>query len=215
MNTFKQGRYSGYIKPILYLVDLSIITASIFLFEINLNNIYLFLTYASVLWFVIAFKNQFYEVNRYTKVIQIITLVLRQIVLFSVVLYAFIGFFKQPNISRLALGNYLVTVSILITSFKFLFFVLLSKYRSVLGGNLRNVIVIGDTEKTRQLIHIFNTRQDFGYKFKKQFAVKNDDFSLQKCFKYIIENEINEIYFSVAKLSNKQINITTMFRYCH
>jgi putative colanic acid biosynthesis UDP-glucose lipid carrier transferase len=82
----------------------------------------------------------------------------------------------------------------------------LNKYRAVLGGNIRNVIVIGDNEKTRQLINIFDTKLHFGYKFQKGFTVKNEDFSLQKCFDYIIENNINEIYFSVADLSNKQIN---------
>ncbi len=206
MSTFKQGRYSGFIKPILHLIDYSIIGGVIFLFDINLNNIYLFLGYAFASWYIIAFKNQFYEVNRYTKVIQVITLLLRQIVIFSIVLYAFIGFFKQPNISRLSLGNYLLTVFALVSFFKFFFFFLLNKYRAVLGGNLRRVIVIGDTEKTRQLIHIFKTRLDFGYHFKKQFKTQKEGFSLQKCFDYIIENDINEIYFSVADLSNKQIN---------
>ncbi len=37
--------------------------------------------------------------------------------------------------------------------------------------------------------------------------MSNDDaFSLEKCFDYIIENNIDEIYFSVSELSNKQIN---------
>ncbi|MFL1010603.1 undecaprenyl-phosphate glucose phosphotransferase [Flavisericum labens] len=206
MSTFKQGRYSKFIKPILYLVDLSIIGGTILLFEINLNNIDLFLSYAIVFWIIIAFKNQFYEVHRYTKAIQIITLLLRQIIFFSVVLYAFIGFFKQPNISRLALSNYLVTVFAAISFFKFFFFFLLKKYRAALGGNFRKVIVVGDTEKTKQLINIFNTRQEFGYKFEKQFIANSNDFSLQRCFNYVIENDINEIYFSVADLSNKQIN---------
>ncbi|WP_370477438.1 undecaprenyl-phosphate glucose phosphotransferase [Tamlana flava] len=206
MNTFKQGRYSGFIKPISYFIDLSIIVGAIFLFEINLKNLYPFIFYACFFWIIIAFKNHFYEVQRYTKVVQIFTLLLRQIVFFVFVLYAFIGFFKQPNISRWALGNYLVLVFFLVTCFKFLVFFLLNKYRSALGGNFRKVIVIGDTEKTRQLINIFNARPSFGYKFIKQFSVKGDEFSLQKCFNFIIENDINEIYFSVADLSNKQIN---------
>ncbi len=206
MNTFKQSRYSRFLKPISYLIDLSIINCAIFIFEVNLNNAYLFILYASFFWIIIAFKNDFYEVQRYTKVIQIITLLLRQIIFFFFVLYAFIGFFKQPNISRLALGNYLVLIFVLVTSFKFLVFFLLKKYRSTLGGNLRNVIVIGDTEKIRQLINIFNTRIHFGFKFKKQFSVKEESFSLQKCYDYIIKHDINEIYFSVAELSNKQIN---------
>ncbi|MDO7137086.1 undecaprenyl-phosphate glucose phosphotransferase [Algibacter lectus] len=203
---FKQSRYSGFITPISYLLDLSIIIGCVFLFSINITHIYGFLSYVGVFWIIIAFTSHFYEVHRHTRIVQIVALLFRQMLFFAIILYAFIGVFKQPNISRLELGNYLICVFLLISFFKFLIFFLLNKYRSTLGGNIRNVIVIGDNEKTRQLINIFNKRQDFGYKFQKQFTVKDDDFSLQKCFNYVIENDINEIYSSVAELSNKQIN---------
>lgn len=159
-----------------------------------------------MLWLIISFYNRFYEVQRNTRIIQVLTLLLKQTVLFAIVLYAFIGFFKQPNISRINLGNYLLFIFLVITFFKFLTFFLLNKYRSVLGGNIRLVVVIGKNEKTRQLINIFKTRSDFGYKFMSQFSVKEEGFSLSKCFDYIIDNDIDEIYFSVAELSNKQIN---------
>lgn len=204
---FKQSRYSGFITPISYLLDLSIIIGCVFLFSINITHIYGFLSYVGLFWIIIAFTSHFYEVHRHTRIVQIVALLFRQMVFFAIILYAFIGVFKQPNISRLELGNYLICVFLLISFFKFLIFFLLNKYRSTLGGgNIRNVIVIGDNEKTRQLINIFNKRQDFGYKFQKKFTVKDDDFSLQKCFNYVIENDINEIYSSVAELSNKQIN---------
>jgi len=134
------------------------------------------------------------------------TLILRQIGFFALILYTFIGVFKQPNISRLALGEYLLLVFLLVAFFKFFIFYLLNRYRAAFGGNLRNVVVIGDTEKSRQLINLFKKRLDFGYKFRKQFIIENDDFSLQKCFSYIAENKIDEIYASIAELSNKQIN---------
>ncbi len=206
MKTFKQGRYSGFIKPISFIIDISIICSSVFLFKINFTHRLLFIAYVSMLWLIISFYNRFYEVQRNTRIIQVLTLLLKQTVLFAIVLYAFTGFFKQPNISRINLGNYLFFIFLVITFFKFLTFFLLNKYRSVLGGNIRLVAVIGKNEKTRQLINIFKTRSDFGYKFMSQFSVKEDGFSLSKCFDYIIDNDIDEIYFSVAELSNKQIN---------
>ena len=206
MKKFKQGRYSGLIKPISFLVDLAIIIGSVFLFEINLTDSLMFFCYTTVLWLIISFYNRFYEVQRNTRIIQVLTLLIKQIVLFAVILYAFIGFFKQPNISRLNLGNYLILVFGLLTFFKFLIFFLLNKYRSALGGNIRLVIVIGKNQKTSQLINTFNKRLDFGYKFMAQFSTKEADFSLSKCFDYIIDNDIDEIYFSVSELSNKQIN---------
>jgi len=203
---YKQGRYSGYIKPLFGLIDLIIINACIFLFNIDLNNVYVFEIYITLSWLLISFKNHFYEVQRHTRIIQIITLLIRQIILFALVLYAFIGFFKQPNISRLELGRYVMTIFVVISAFKFLTFYLIKKYRTNLGGNTRNVIVIGKNEKVRQLINTFNARLDFGYRFKAQFTTSDENFSLERCFNYIIDNRIDEIYFSVSELSNKQIN---------
>ncbi|WP_111308755.1 exopolysaccharide biosynthesis polyprenyl glycosylphosphotransferase [Confluentibacter sediminis] len=206
MNTIKKERNSDYIKPISYLIDLGVINGSIFLFETFITDTYLFSIYISFLWIIISFKNNFYDVQRYTRVLQIVTLILVQFVFYGLILYAFIGFFKQPYISRLALGNYFLFVLAVISFLKFLLYFVLNKYRSKQLGNYRNVVVIGNTEKTRQLIYIFNKKLDYGYKFKKQFTLEEEDFSLQKCFKFIIENDIDEIYTSVAELSNKQIN---------
>lgn len=203
---YKQGRYSNLIKPLFLIADLIIICGTVFLFNTNITNIYIFLSYISFLWLIISFKNQFYEVYRNTKLVQIIALLFRQIILYALILYAFIGVFKQPNISRLALGNYLFTVFIFVSFFKFFTYLLLRRYRIHLGGNLRNVVVIGKNVKTNQLIEIFNRRHDFGYKFKKQFSTSDDDFSLNECFLFIIDNNIDEIYASVAEMSNKQIN---------
>ena len=206
MKPFKKGRYSGFLKPFSYIMDLAIINAAVFLFEINITDVYLFALYSSVFWVLIAVWNDFYEVQRYTKIIQVINLIFRQLIVYSIILYAFIGFFKQPNISRLALGQYLAFVFFIITFFKFLVYYLLNRYRVALGGNLRNVVVIGDTEKARQLVTIFNKRLEFGFKCKKQFLVKGEDFSLQNSISYIVENNIDEIYASIGDLSNKQIN---------
>ncbi|OBQ54941.1 undecaprenyl-phosphate glucose phosphotransferase [Tamlana sp. s12] len=203
---YKKSRYSGYIKPLFGFIDLVIINIAVFYFDINLTNAYVFCLYISLLWLIIAIKNHFYEVQRQTRLIQIIPLLLRQIIIFAIVLYAFIGFFKQPNISRLSLGAYLLAVFVSISLFKLFSTYLLKKYRTVLGGNYRNVIVIGNTDKTRQLIKTFKSRTDYGYNFKAKFNVDDKSFSLKKCYDYVIENSVDEIYFSVAELSNKQIN---------
>jgi putative colanic acid biosynthesis UDP-glucose lipid carrier transferase len=206
LSKFKQGRYSKYLKPFSYVVDLCIINGAVYLFEINITNILLFSIYISVSWIIVSFKNDFYEVQRYSKIIQVISLLFKQIIIYALILYAFIGLFKQPDISRLALGHYFLTASLAIGFFKFLIFYLLKRYRIALGGNFRNVVVIGDTDKTRQLIKIFKTRLEFGYHCKKQFVIKDDHFSFAECASYISNNYVDEIYASIADLSNKQIN---------
>jgi len=203
---YKQGRYSKYIKPLFLIIDLILINSAVLLFDINITNTSLFVSYISLLWILISIKNQFYEVQRHSRIIQIVTLLFRQFILFALILYAFIGIFKQPNISRLSLGYYLLSVLILVTFFKFFTYFLLSKYRILLGGNLRSVIVIGRNDKTRQLIHTFNSRLEFGYSFKKQFCTNEENFTIEKCIEYVLNNNIDEIYSSIAELSNKQIN---------
>lgn len=208
---YKKGRYSEYMKPLFVSIDLVVINLAISLFEINLTNDYIFGIYITVSWVLIALKNKFYEVQRHTRLIRLAPLLFKQIIFFAIVLYAFIGFFKQPNISRLVLGCYLVSIFMAVCLIKFLTVILLRKYRTIFQGNTTKVIVIGGNQKSRQLINTFNQRPDFGYKFEASFSAKDKDFSLTNCFNYVIENSIDEIYFSVSELSNNQVNMLIDF----
>lgn len=203
---FKQGRYSGFITPLSYVMDLLVVNLFTFFLPINFQNPWLFHSYISIAWAVLSFKNQFYEVHRYSKVVAILRKLFTQCVFFFLILYAYIGFFKQPLMSRLALGKYFLLVFICIAFLKFLSHILLMKYRSLWQGNTRNVVVIGKGKKANQLIDIFNKRKDFGYRFKRQFSTRDQNFELISCFRYIVENDVDEIYCSVSELSNQELN---------
>ncbi|GAA4273205.1 exopolysaccharide biosynthesis polyprenyl glycosylphosphotransferase [Aquimarina gracilis] len=199
------GRYSVYIKPLFGLIDLVILNGTILFFQTNITYKILFSIYISVLWIILSIKNKFYDTKRFSKVIQVLASLIRQFLIFGLILYAFIGFFKQPNISRLEMGKYFVAIIGLITITKYTLLFLLSKYRKVFGGNIRKVVVIGDNKKTNQLIKIFKDKPEFGYRYQKKFGVKDKDFDLETCFYYIVENEIDEVYCSIAELSNDQL----------
>ena len=202
---FKQGRYSGFITPISIGIDILVINLFAYFLPINFQNPILFHSYISISWIIISFKNEFYEVYRHTKVTHILRSIFAQFVLFFLILFAFIGFFKQPIISRLALGQYFIFVFIAVFTLKILNYVLLMNYRAKIKGNLRQVVVIGKNSKTDQLIKVFKERTEFGYHFMKQFCPREDDFKLDDCFSYIIDNRIDEVYCSVAALRNKDI----------
>ena len=201
----KQGRYSGLITPLSYLIDLMVINLLAFFIPINLGNAMLFHFYVSVSWIIIAMKTEFYVVYRYTKVPQILRLLFNQLFFYALALYAFIGFFKQPFMSRLALAQYTAIVFVLVAVFKFLSYYLLMAYREKVKGNLRNVVVIGKNKKTEQLISVFKERAEFGYEFKKQFSSDDENFDIRNCFDYITANQIDEVYCSISELSNKEI----------
>ncbi|WP_317206464.1 undecaprenyl-phosphate glucose phosphotransferase [Allomuricauda sp. M10] len=172
---------------------------------INFQTPVLIHIYISLAWIVIATKNEFYTIYRFSKVTYIIRLLFVQFVFFFLTLYAFIGFFKQPVISRLALGEYFVIVLVIISLAKLLSYFLLMEYREKVKGNLRNVVVIGKNKKTDQLVRVFKERSEFGYNFLKQFSPKSLDFEIQDCFDYILEKNIDEIYCSVSELKNDEL----------
>ena len=202
---FKQGRYSGFIIPISHGIDLLVINLLAYLLPIQFQFPLLFHSYISLAWIIISLKTEFYEVYRYTKVANILKHLFTQFVFFFLILYAFIGFFKQPIISRLALAQYFAYVFIVVSILKFLNYVLLMKYRERIKGNIRNVVVIGKNKMTNQLINVFKDRTEFGYQFKKQFCPKKEDFDIRDCLVYIANNNIDEIYCSVSALQNEEL----------
>ncbi len=188
-----------------YIIDLLVINLFAYFLPINFENPLLFHSYISLAWIVISFRNGFYDIYPYTKVTTILIKLFTQFVFFTLVLYAYIGVFKQPVMSRLALGQYLIFVFLAIFSLKFLTYVLLMKYREHLRGNTRRVVVIGKNKKTEQLINVFKERKAYGYNFVRQFCLDEEDFDMRDCFVFIVKNNIDEIYCSVSELSNQDL----------
>ncbi len=202
---YKKGKQTDLITLLSYAIDLSLINLFASLLPINLIETILFHAYISLAWIVIAIWVEFYSVYRYTKVTHILRLLVRQFFFYFLILYAFIGFFKQPNMSRLALAQYTALVFITISIVKFINYYLLMNYREKVKGNLRNVVIIGRNAKTEQLIRVFQERTEFGYEFKKQFSPKDKGFDIQSCFDYVLSNQIDEIYCSISELKNHEI----------
>ncbi len=89
---------------------------------------------------------------------------------------------------------------------KFGIYFLLKKFRLHLGGNVRKVVIIGLNQKTDQLRKFFTTNPVYGYKLYKTFDVKGSESdSLEDCMNYVLKENIEEIYASVAELSNKEM----------
>lgn len=203
----RQGRYSGYIRPLSYIIDLAIISVFAAQFEFSLVDHLSYVAFTATAWIILSLKSNFYEVYRYTQVVKIFSLVFMQGLLFSLIVFAFFGIYEQLNRSVTDVSIYLAWTFSLILIFKLAIYYLLKKYRSFLKGNYRNIVIIGKNSKTRQLQDFFIENPEYGYKIWKVFDVGTEQNDLNReCFSYIIENNIDEIYCSVAALSNKQIN---------
>lgn len=202
---FKRGRYSGFLRPISYAIDLLIINVLAYrFFEENL--IYLnYILFVSLAWIIIALRSDFYEIYRFTRVTNIFSLIAKQGVLFVLLVFAFFGFYHELEVMPSEIIKYCVEVVVYITIAKLGIYYLLKKYRLLLKGNLRNVIIIGLNQKTDQLRKFFVENPEYGYVLSKTFDIGKNKSSIEDCLAYMDDHKIDEIYSSVAQLSNDDL----------
>lgn len=212
MSLFKQGRYSGYLRPISYLIDLSIINGlAILYFFKNIDPI-VFIALMSLAWVILSVFSKFYEVYRFTRAITILSLTIRQMVLFTLILFAFSGYNHNLDIYPFRILKYVLLTFFLIAVFKFALYYLLQKYRTSFGGNYRKTVILGVNKKTLALQNFFNKKPEYGYIHKRTFNFKEKkDLELNECFDYILKEDIDEIYCSISELTNSQINEVSDF----
>ncbi len=202
---FKQGRYSGYLKPISYGIDLSIIVFAAILYLLKGKDSLIFILFLTVGWILLSLYSKFYQVYRYTRPIDIFSLIVKQSVLFVLFVFAFSGLYHELKIYPRPIVKYTILCFLLITIAKFAIYYLLQKYRVSFGGNYRNTVILGVNKTTKALEHFFNQKPQYGYSHKKTFDFKNQKTQLQDCFNFILEHSIDEIYCSISELTNTQI----------
>ena len=210
---FRSGRYSGFIRPISYLIDLSIIHVFAYKFFVQ-DFLYLnYIIFVSLAWVILSLRSNFYEIYRFTHVARILSLLGKQGVVFFLIVFAFFGYNNHLRIDPVDIIWYVLLVFLLISFIKFTIYYLLKKYRRFLGGNKRNVIIIGLNQKTDQLRKLFLDRPEFGYQLQKTFDLNGSDkTNLDSCFEYILDNNIDEVYSSVAELTNE--NLIKLIDFC-
>jgi len=206
LSTFKHGRYSGYLRPISYLIDLSVLNGFAILFYFKNIDTFLFLVLASFTWIILSILSKFYEVYRYTREVTILSLIFRQMALFTLIVFAFSGYFHELNIKSTTIIKYVLSAFLPISIFKFTMYYLLQKYRSSFGGNFRVTVIFGKNKQTLALENFFNRNPEYGYMHKKTFSFKDkQDFNLEECFEFIKEESVDEIYCSISDITNSQL----------
>jgi putative colanic acid biosynthesis UDP-glucose lipid carrier transferase len=212
LSLFKQGRYSGYLRPISYLIDLSIINGFAVLYFFGRIDPIIFIIFTFTAWIILSVYSKFYEVYRYTREVKIYSLILTQMILFTLIIFAFWGYYHNLNIYPITIFKYVLAVFLCITFFKFTIYYLLQKYRVSFGGNFRRTVILGDNKKTRALETFFTQNPEYGYVHVKTFSLKDrKGIDLQSYFDAIINEEIDEIYCSISELTNQQVSEVSDF----
>ncbi|WP_439152083.1 undecaprenyl-phosphate glucose phosphotransferase [Winogradskyella sp.] len=205
MSLFKHGRYSGYLRPISYLIDLSVINVVAILYLLDAKDLLVFAIFISIGWVLLSVYSRFYEVYRYTRPVNILSLLLKQSILFLLFVFAFSGLYHEMKIYPRPIVKYTLACFLFITILKFTVYYLLQKYRVSFGGNYRSTVIVGLNNKTLALENFFNKNPEYGYLHKKTYNFNNKENALNECFEYILNEKVDEIYCSISELTNSQI----------
>ncbi|UZO81884.1 exopolysaccharide biosynthesis polyprenyl glycosylphosphotransferase [Aquimarina sp. ERC-38] len=203
MHPTRKG-YSYLIRPISISIDLLLVVGLAYYFLHFIINIK-FLGYLIGAWIVSTVLLRFYEVYRFTRILKIISLLVKQAIFFLILIYAYYGLFRVREVSITTTFNYVSSVIVLVGLFKILVYNLLRRYRSYLGGNNRQIIIIGSTKGARQLETFFRKRRDLGYHVAKVFSDKLSN-TIKDSFQYLKNERVDEIYCAVDEVSDSVIN---------
>lgn len=200
----KIGRYSKYLRPITITFDLIVLAIfGIWLLPDSFQVTY-FYFYLAFSWIVISITTKFYQVYRFTKLIQIAQKTIKQYFLFALNIFALNGLFsltKEYNI----VGYYLLGTLVVIVLAKYLIFWLLKLFRKYYKGNLRRIVIIGHDDLTANFIKFVTENDDYGYKLFGSFSLV--DTSPTDIITFCVENDIDEIYLSLEKANTKQVTV--------
>ena len=210
MTSTHTGRYSKYIRPISICIDLLVVSLLCLFFfkKLNLNCIF-YIIYQTLAWLSIAFFVKFYSVYRFTTPVEILSKIVKQGILFLLVIIAFFPFSKQVLFSGTAVAFFMLASFLLITIFKFFMFFYLKKYRIITGANTRKIVIIGFTEEVVRLKEFFDTRFDYGYIFMGYFSNKKINSEIigkvDELKEFVLKNSVDEIYCSLNEINNNKL----------
>lgn len=209
-----KNKYTHLIKPLNLLIDLLIINATVYvIYDVDYLNLF-FLSYITIFWLIISYFFSFYKIYRYTRILSVFSLLCRQYPIFILGYFAYFGAFREGDYVH---NQVFILVSILssITVIKLFWVLILKKYRE-LGNDSRTTVVVGFDDSSRNIIKLFKSKSNFGYKFLGFFSnkiIKDDEYlgDLGLVFEYVIKNAVDEIYCSVSSLGKNEVKKINKF----
>ncbi|WP_085775525.1 undecaprenyl-phosphate glucose phosphotransferase [Nonlabens tegetincola] len=209
--TYRDQRYSGFIRPLSYLIDLSLIVIFASHFFASSFDVLTYGIFIGICWVLVSMQFDFYKTQRNTDIITLLGRLVKQAVVFAFMVFAFFGFYYEINNNTMIVSKYLLWTMGTISVIKISLFYILKHYRSVLGGNFRNVVLLGVNKDTKQLSSFFNKHKDYGYRTQNIIDTSSSEFSMQEFQEYVLDNQIDEIFCSVRELKNEDLIDLTEF----
>lgn len=164
--------------------------------------------YVNISWLVISYYLNFFNLGRYNKNVDVVSRLFFQFLFFTFVYFAHFSF-ANKSIDLEKHIEALGFIFLMIALFRSFYLYILKKYRNK-GGNFRNVIIIGADKSTKKISNFFHDHTELGYRILGYFSDGNHEKedhlgTVESCFDYALNNEVDEIYCSISELSTKQI----------
>jgi len=206
---YLKKRYSIYIKPIAVITNMMIINGVLLYFFYEKYFDSWNFIYVNISWLIISYYLNFFNLRRYNKNVDVVSRLFYQFLFFTFVYFAFFAFANQTiDIEKHI--NALGYIFLMIALFRTFYLYVLKKYRNK-GGNFRNIIIIGADKSTKKISKFFHEHTELGYRilgyFTDETHKKKKRYlgTIESCFDYALNNEVDEIYCSISELSSKQI----------
>lgn len=210
------GLYSKYIKPIHAIGDASAIVISFIVSYVLLHGntgfptgrTLEFLLFSILAWFVCTSILSSYKFYRVSKTTSVALNALKVVLLYILLIEASLNITNAELNRQFLLLEYSL-LAFLVISWRMTVVVSL-RYARRKGYNYKRVIIVGFSKTALDLKRFFNTRPEHGYRFLGFF----DDQNYGKpgvvgqfgdIQKFVLENEVDEIYCSPYKLEKNQI----------
>lgn len=201
----KAIRHNYLAQPAVALFDICVLIIGGLFLHLSTHNFLIFSVYSAFGWLITTVGFGYYKVYRFTPLVRILGLISRQCFLLLLCTLSFFGIFNEIDIEAKELFNFLAFSMLIIALFKVLIFNLRKKFRTRLGADYVRVIIIGRNAKTEKLKDFFNFNKAYGFKLVQNFDLKSEQFSLNEIEEFVLQNQIEEVFCSIAELSNNEI----------
>lgn len=210
------GLYSKYIKLVHSAGDLAAIAVSIALANelggdaTSSSSIMLFLACSIIGWFTCTSLLNTYKIYRVMRRLKVLLTALKAIVLYIILIEAGLNIADNASITRQILLYHYVILAFLILSWRLVVSTALRLYR-IKGYNYRKVVIVGYSKVAQDLEHFFRSHPEYGYRFLGFFDDKSpEEYPLtggvDDVERFVLENEVDEIYCCPFELEKSQIN---------
>lgn len=166
----------------------------------------------SAFWIAVTVSMDFYPTTRKERFFTNLHKFIQVYFLFCLSYFTVLAFIRYEFVI-MEQAYLLNTVFLALLGYRILFYFVRNKYR-MLGGNSATVVVIGEDQNLNKIKQMFN-QPEFGYRYIGYFSDspssrKSYRGDVSSSFKYILENNIDEIYCLASQVNKKELhNIIT------